>query len=108
MRSPALWQCSLWVAFSAGRCADVDLAQVLVDVNWRPVFWEGHEDAPERIKEYVDKADIIKLSEEEAEFIYGVPCNDALFDPIQVGCAVLATKPCLVLLCQQSAGWLAG
>ena len=71
----------------AERCADVGLAQVLVDVNWRPVFWEGHEDAPARIKEYVDKADIIKLSEEEAEFIYGVPCNDALFDPIQVGCA---------------------
>ena len=55
-----------------------------MDVNWRPVFWEGQEDAPARIKEYVDKADIIKLSEEEAEFIYGVPCNDALFDPIQV------------------------
>lgn len=58
--------------------------QVLVDVNWRPVFWEGQKDIPERIKAYVDKADIIKLSEEEAEFVYGVKCNDALYDPIQV------------------------
>ena len=82
----------------------VGFAQVLVDVNWRPVFWEGHEDAPARIKEYVDKADIIKLSEEEAEFIYGVPCNDALFDPIQVGFAVLPTMMLLDVL----AGWVLG
>ena len=62
------------------------MTQVLVDVNWRPVFWEGEENIPERIKAYVDKADIIKLSEEEAEFVYGVKCNDVLYDPIQVRC----------------------
>ena len=74
----------LFVLFGAALNQSLPAPQVLVDVNWRPVFWEGQENAPERIREYVDKADIIKLSEEEAEFVYGVSCNDALYDPIQV------------------------
>ena len=60
--------------------------QVLVDVNWRPVFWDNQETAPERIKEYVDKADILKLSDDEAEFIYGVAHRTSLENPETVCC----------------------
>ena len=57
------------------------VTQVLVDVNWRPVFWDDHETAPQRIREYVDQADILKLSDDEAEFIYGVGHRTSLENP---------------------------
>ncbi|KAK9808320.1 hypothetical protein WJX73_000806 [Symbiochloris irregularis] len=58
--------------------------KVLVDVNWRPVFWDDHETAPQQIREYVDKADILKLSDDEAEIIYGVEHGTALDKPESV------------------------
>lgn len=58
--------------------------QVLVDVNWRPVFWDDHEAAPQRIRDYIDKADILKLSDDEAEFIYGVGHRVSLEQPEKV------------------------
>ena len=55
--------------------------QVLVDVNWRPVFFKDPEDAPAVIKPYVEQADIVKVTEEEAEWLWGVPGDDALDEP---------------------------
>jgi fructokinase len=57
---------------------------VLVDVNWRPVFWEDPDQAPATIKPYVSKADIVKLSDEEAEWLFGLPASDALQHPDKV------------------------
>lgn len=54
------------------------MGQVLVDVNWRPVFWPDQSAAPGIIREYCERADILKLSDEEAELLYGIPRAEAL------------------------------
>jgi sugar/nucleoside kinase (ribokinase family) len=54
---------------------------VLIDVNWRPVFWEGVAAPREVIAPYIARADIVKLSEEEAEWLLGIPGADALEHP---------------------------
>jgi len=60
---------------------------VVVDVNWRPVFFsEPDSEAPkEEIRGYVlESADVVKLSDEEAEWLFGVPAAEALRDPGEV------------------------
>ncbi|KAK9909596.1 hypothetical protein WJX75_004721 [Coccomyxa subellipsoidea] len=59
-------------------------AVVLVDINWRPVFWEDVSQAPGIILPYVGKADIVKLSDEEAEWLFGLSASDALQHPDKV------------------------
>jgi fructokinase len=62
---------------------------VVIDVNWRPVFFADPDAAPAVVRPYVDNADIVKLAEEEAEWLLGVPAADALDAPD----AVLARLP---------------
>jgi fructokinase len=50
--------------------ADRHYLKVLMDVNWRPVFWEQPETAPPIIKEVLQRVDFLKLSEEEAEWLF--------------------------------------
>ncbi|KAA6426972.1 MAG: Fructokinase [Trebouxia sp. A1-2] len=55
---------------------------VLVDINWRPVFWESlSHKAVQMVSEYAGGADILKLSEEEAEWLYGVHSDQAMKQP---------------------------
>lgn len=59
--------------------------KLLVDVNWRPVFWqpqhtESH--ARDTILQLVQKAHVVKLTDEEAEWLFGIP--DALENPTRV------------------------
>ena len=55
---------------------------VLVDINWRPVFWESlSHKAVQIVSEYAGGADILKLSEEEAEWLYGVHPDQAMNQP---------------------------
>ena len=64
----------------SGPCA------VLVDINWRPVFWESlTPQAVQIVSEYAGGADILKLSEEEAEWLYGVHSDQAMKQPDLVG-----------------------
>jgi len=58
---------------------------VLVDVNWRPVFFKDPDAAPGVIKPYVEQADIVKVTEEEAEWLWGVPGDEVLEDAEKVG-----------------------
>ena len=71
------------------------MVQVLVDVNWRPVFWPDQAAAPAIIREYCERADILKLSDEEAELLYGIPRAEALknADMVQLGCVAVALPP---------------
>ena len=55
--------------------------QVLIDINWRPVFFEEEEQAKAKIFPYVQKGDILKMSDEEAEWLYGIPRAEALKHP---------------------------
>ena len=69
--------------------------KVLVDINWRPVFWEDECSAIAAIKPYVGKADIVKMSDEEAEWLFGIPAQDALQHPLKACAAPLRTLlPC--------------
>ncbi len=44
--------------------------KVIVDVNWRPVFWKNPDIAPEIIREILKHVDFLKLSKEEAEWLF--------------------------------------
>lgn len=50
--------------------ADQYYLKVLLDVNWRPVFWADPEAARVIIHQAIDHADFLKLSEEEAEWLF--------------------------------------
>lgn len=52
-----------------------------MDVNWRPVFFADELAAPAVIKPYVERADIVKLTDDEAEWMWGIPAADALHSP---------------------------
>ncbi|AFY75510.1 MAG: carbohydrate kinase [Hydrococcus sp. C42_A2020_068] len=44
--------------------------KVFVDINWRPVFWLDVEAAPSLIWEVVKQADLIKCSDDEAQWLF--------------------------------------
>lgn len=55
------------------RCRDLAQqhgVQVLIDVNWRPVFWQEAESAKATIRKAIADADLLKLSDEEADFLF--------------------------------------
>lgn len=59
---------------------------VLVDVNWRPVFFsDPGEPARALIEEYVQLADIVKLTDEECEWLFGMDPATVIKSPCQVG-----------------------
>lgn len=41
-------------------------AKLVIDLNWRPVFWPNQDIAPQTIREFLAAADLLKLSREEA------------------------------------------
>jgi fructokinase len=53
----------------------LDLAEqydlkILLDVNWRPVFWSDPEIARQKIQEMFKRVDFLKLAKEEAEWLF--------------------------------------
>jgi fructokinase len=53
----------------------LDLAEhydlkILLDVNWRPVFWQDANIARQKIAEIFKRVDFIKLAKEEAEWLF--------------------------------------
>ena len=44
--------------------------KILLDVNWRPVFWQNPDNALQQIRELFPKVDFIKLAKEEAELLF--------------------------------------
>jgi fructokinase len=44
--------------------------KILLDVNWRPVFWTNPDIAPQKIQELLKQVDFLKLSKEEAELLF--------------------------------------
>ncbi|MFY7934313.1 MAG: PfkB family carbohydrate kinase, partial [Microcystis aeruginosa] len=51
--------------------AKIYAVKVLVDINWRPVFWPNLEAAPDQIRDFIAQADLLKCSEEEASWLFG-------------------------------------
>jgi fructokinase len=60
--------------------------KTLVDVNWRPVFWAGYADDAARasIRGFARDADIVKLTDEEAEWMFGVSAQEVMAKPSQL------------------------
>ncbi|WP_017651835.1 carbohydrate kinase family protein [Fortiea contorta] len=53
----------------------LDLAEhydlkILLDVNWRPVFWQDADIARHKIQEIFKRVDFLKLAKEEAEWLF--------------------------------------
>ncbi|MEG4056305.1 MULTISPECIES: carbohydrate kinase [unclassified Microcoleus] len=44
--------------------------KIILDINWRPVFWQNPDEAKARIRKILKKVDFVKLSEEEAEWLF--------------------------------------
>lgn len=44
--------------------------KVVLDVNWRPVFWKDQSIAPAIIHDLIKRSDFLKLAEEEAEWLF--------------------------------------
>lgn len=59
-------------------------ARLIVDVNWRPIYWPDERKARADILRFVQCADVVKLTDEEAEWLVGVPAAEALADPMQL------------------------
>jgi fructokinase len=45
--------------------------KIIVDINWRPVFWPNPDEAKAPILQLLKKVDFLKLSDEEAEWLFG-------------------------------------
>jgi fructokinase len=69
---------------------------VIIDVNWRPVFWQDLAAAREIVKNFVPFADILKVTDEEAEWLFDIPATDALHHPEKVLNAVPKAQGVLV------------
>lgn len=67
---------------------------VLIDVNWRPVFFDDHAEAKAMIEKYVANADLVKITDEEADWLFGMPREEALEKPELVGRLGAAAAAC--------------
>ena len=45
--------------------------KVLVDINWRPMFWSDPSEAKPLVQEILPKVDFLKIAKEEAELFFG-------------------------------------
>lgn len=50
--------------------AERHYVKILLDINWRPMFWPDPDIAPDRIRALVDRVDYLKLSDHEAEWLF--------------------------------------
>lgn len=52
--------------------AEQHYLKVLMDVNWRPMFWHDPDSAPDLIRSLIPRIDFLKLSTEEAEWLFDI------------------------------------
>lgn len=79
---------AIWQAVELAKRQGV---KILVDVNWRPIFWPEPDLAPELIQALLQQADFWKLSQEEAEWLFQTTEPDAILKQV-------ATVPTGVLI----------
>ena len=54
------------------RLAQENQVKIFIDVNWRPVFWKDLEAAKSSIMTILEQADLIKCTDEEAQWLFGM------------------------------------
>lgn len=65
--------------------------KIILDVNWRPVFWKNPDDAPGIIREIFKKVDFVKLAKEEAEWLFDTSDAGAIKNRLDSVDGVLVT-----------------
>ncbi len=50
--------------------AEQNYVKILVDVNWRPMFWPNPDEAKPLIQNLIKRVDYLKLSDDEAEWLF--------------------------------------
>ncbi|MEW5317826.1 MAG: hypothetical protein WDW38_009093 [Sanguina aurantia] len=58
--------------------------RLIVDVNWRPVFWGDADQARVTVLAYLEKASLIKISDSDLEWLLGVGLEEAMGDPCKI------------------------
>ena len=83
-------------------------ALVSYDPNWRPALWKNRDEAVELMRRAVPLADIVKVSEEELELLYGVELESEA-DLERGAQAILSEGPrlALITLGEQGTYWSA-
>jgi fructokinase len=58
-------------------------AKLCLDINWRPVFWptDAETRARKEIFRFAQRAHVVKLTDEEAEWLLNISADEALADP---------------------------
>jgi fructokinase len=66
-------------------------AKIVIDLNWRPVFWPDAAIAPKTIRAFLQTADLLKLSLEEAQWLLDTDSAAKIFQQFPQCGAVLLT-----------------
>jgi fructokinase len=65
--------------------------KILVDINWRPVFWQDINDAPPLILDLLQYADTIKCSDDEARWLWGTDSPKQIQQQLPTARGILVT-----------------
>ncbi len=60
------------------RLAREHQVKIFIDINWRPVFWEDSEVAKSLIMTILEQADLIKCTDDEAQWLFGMQDPSAI------------------------------
>ena len=64
--------------------------RLFVDVNWRPVFWPEGSNPKAEILSFLARADVVKISDADLEYLYDMQIVTGLLNP----CAVRSSIQC--------------
>jgi fructokinase len=73
------------------KLAEENYLRVVVDINWRPLFWQNADIAPSLIYDLLEYADFLKLSTSEAQWLLGTTDLAAISEKLDHLEAILIT-----------------
>lgn len=71
--------------------AAINQLKVILDVNWRPMFWPDPENAKPLIKKLLVRANFVKLSDQEAEWLFDTTDAREIFAQLNTAQGVIVT-----------------
>lgn len=71
--------------------AQANQMNIVVDVNWRPKFWLNPQTAPQLIRQLIDQVDLVKMSQEEAYWLFQTDDADRILAQLPAVTAVVIT-----------------
>jgi len=77
--------------YQALELAERFYVKILLDVNWRPIFWPDPDAAVQLIQDLIKRVDFLKLSDEEAQWLFGTVDPGVIAHRIDTAEGVLVT-----------------